>query len=149
MYVPTTTRTAYLPVSAQLPALGLSNSSANISIFFAIAIAVLLFIVLNHTIFGFELKATGFNKDASTYAGMNGKRNIILTMMIAGALAGLGGAFAILAPSTIPGSSMTYEPINIIAANGFNGLAVALTEFHPIGIIFSALFISIFSGEGP
>ena len=149
MYVPTTTRTAYLPVSAQLPALGLSNSSANISIFFAIAIAVLLFIVLNHTIFGFELKATGLNKDASTYAGMNGKRNIILTMMIAGALAGLGGAFAILAPSTIPGSSMTYEPINIIAANGFNGIAVALLgNSHPIGIIFSALFISYIQRGG-
>jgi len=64
-------------------------------------------------------------------------------MAIAGGLSGLGGAFAILAPSAIAGSSMTYEPINIIAANGFNGIAVALLgNAHPIGTIFSAVFIS-------
>ena len=74
---------------------------------------------------------------------MNDKRNIILTMLIAGGLAGLGGAFYMLAPSTIAGSSTTYEPINIIAANGFNGIAVALLgSANPIGIIFSAVFIS-------
>jgi simple sugar transport system permease protein len=74
---------------------------------------------------------------------MNGKKNIILTMGIAGGLAGLGGAFAILAPAVIKGSSMTYEPINVIAANGFNGIAVALLgNSSPIGIIFSAIFIS-------
>lgn len=98
---------------------------------------------MNKTTFGYELKATGYNRHASKYAGMNGTRNIILTMGIAGGLAGLGGAFLILAPSTIAGSSMTYEPINIIAANGFNGIAVALLgNSSPLGIIFSALFIS-------
>jgi len=143
MYVSSKTRTAYLPASAQLPSLGIRNSSVNISIFIAIFIAIVLFIILNKTVFGYELKATGYNRFASQYAGMNGKRNIIATMAIAGALSGLGGAFAILAPSTIPGSSMTYEPINIIAANGFNGIAVALLgNSSPIGIIFSALFIS-------
>lgn len=74
---------------------------------------------------------------------MQGKRNIILTMVIAGGMAGLGGAFAIMAPSQIAGSSMTYEPINIIAANGFTGIAVSLLgNSHPLGIIFSATFIS-------
>ncbi len=143
MYVSTKTRTAYLPASAQIPSLGVTGSNVNFSIIIAILIAVILFIVLNKTVFGYELKATGFNKFASKYAGMNDKRNTILTMVIAGALAGLGGAFAILAPSTIAGSSMTYEPISVIAANGFNGIAVALLGFaNPIGIIFSALFIS-------
>lgn len=143
MYVPTTTRTAYLPVSAQLPSLGVQNSSVNVSVFIAIGLAILLFIILHKTIFGYELKATGFNKHASKYAGMNGTKNIILTMVIAGGLAGLGGAFAILAPSTIAGSSQTYEPINVIAANGFNGIAVALLgNSSPIGIIFSSVFIS-------
>ncbi|HWT76904.1 MAG TPA: ABC transporter permease [Mobilitalea sp.] len=143
MYVSSKTRTAYLPASAQLPSLGVPDSNVNISIFIAIFIAIVLFIVLNKTTFGYELKATGFNKNASKYAGMNDKRNTILTMLIAGALSGLGGAFAILAPSTIPGSSMTYEPINVIAANGFNGIAVALLgSSNPIGIIFSAIFIS-------
>ena len=143
MYVSTKTRTAYLPSSAQLPSLHVPNSSVNIAFIFAIVIAIIIYIVLNKTTFGYELKATGFNKSASKYAGMNDKRNMILTMMIAGGLAGLGGAFAILAPSTIPGSSMTYEPINVIAANGFNGIAVALLgSANPIGIIFSAVFIS-------
>ncbi|SHI27320.1 ABC transporter permease [Desulfosporosinus lacus] len=143
MYISSKTRTSYLPASAQMPSLGITNSSVNISIFIAITAALILFVVLNKTTFGYELKATGFNKYASAYAGMNGKRNIILTMAIAGAMAGLGGAFAILAPSTIAGSSMTYEPVSVIAANGFNGIAVALLgNSSPIGIIFSALFVS-------
>lgn len=143
MYVSTKARTEYLPASAQIPSLGVTGSSVNVSIFIAIAFALLLFIVLNKTTFGYELKATGYNKYASDYAGMNGKKNIVLTMLIAGALAGLGGAFSILAPSTIAGSSMTYEPISVIAANGFNGIAVALLgNSSPIGIIFSSLFIS-------
>lgn len=143
MYISSKTRTAYLPESAQMPPLGIANSSVNVSIIIAIVLALILFIVLNKTTFGYELKATGYNKHASQYAGMNGKRNIILTMAIAGAFAGLGGAFAILAPSTIAGSSMTYEPISVIAANGFNGIAVALLgNSSPVGIIFSAVFIS-------
>ena len=143
MYISTKTRTNYLPESAQLPKLGIANSSLNISFIIAIIVALILFVILNKTTFGYELKATGYNKYAATYAGMNGKRNIILTMVIAGGMAGLGGAFAILAPSTIAGSSMTYEPINVIAANGFNGIAVALLgNSSPLGIIFSALFIS-------
>lgn len=143
MYVSSKTRTAYLPASAQIPSLGVKNSNVNLSIFIAMALAICLHIILNKTIFGYELKATGFSKQASQYAGMNSKRNTILTMVIAGGMAGLGGAFAILAPSIIPGSSMTYEPINIIAANGFNGIAVALLgNSSPLGIILSSVFIS-------
>lgn len=143
MYVSDKTRTQYLPAEVQIPSLGIPNSNVNLGIILAIAIGIILYIVLQKTTFGYELKATGFNRFASEYAGMNGKRNIVITMAIAGGLSGLGGAFAILAPSAIAGSSMTYEPINIIAANGFNGMAVALLgNSHPIGTIFSALFIS-------
>lgn len=143
MYVSSKTRTAYLPASTQIPSLGVPNSNVNVAIFIAIALAICLYIILNKTTFGYELKATGYNKHASHYAGMNSKRNTIITMVIAGGMAGLGGAFAILAPSTIIGSSMTYEPINVIAANGFNGIAVALLgNSSPLGIIFSAVFIS-------
>lgn len=149
MYIPSKTRTDYLPESAQIPSLGIQGSNVNFGIIIAIVIAVILFVVLNKTIFGFELKATGLNKNAATYAGMNGKKNIVLTMAIAGAMAGLGGAFAILAPSAIAGSSMTYEPINMIAINGFNGIAVALLgNSSPIGIIFSAVFISFIQRGG-
>lgn len=143
MYIANMARTKYLPQSVQIPALGIAGSNVNFGIVFAILIGIMLYIVLEKTTFGYELKATGFNKHASDYAGMRGKKNIILTMVIAGGLAGLGGAFAILAPSAIAGSSMTYEPINVIAANGFNGIAVALLgASHPLGIILSAVFIS-------
>lgn len=143
MYVADKARTKYLPASVQIPRLGIQGSNVNFGIIFAMVIGIILYIVLQKTTFGYELKATGFNKHASEYAGMKGRRNVIVTMAIAGGLAGLGGAFAILAPSAIAGSSMTYEPINIIAANGFNGIAVALLgNSHPIGIIFSSVFIS-------
>jgi len=143
MYNSTMTRTNYIPQSAQIPSLGIEGSNVNFGIVLAILIGIILYIILQKTTFGYELKASGYNKHAAEYAGMKGKRNIILTMMIAGALSGLGGAFNILAPSGIPGSSITYEPINIIAPNGFNGIAVALLgNANPIGIIFSALIIS-------
>lgn len=135
--------TRYLSEASQLPGIGGVGSNLNIAIFFAIAIAIILSIVLNRTTFGYELIATGHNKDASNYAGINYKKNTILTMVIAGGLAGLGGAFAILAPSAIAGSSMTYAPVNVIAVAGFNGIAVALLgASNPIGVIFSAVFIS-------
>ncbi|QSX06778.1 ABC transporter permease [Sedimentibacter sp. zth1] len=149
MYISDMARTNYLPASVQIPALGVTGTNLNFSIIFAIIFAIILYVILNKTTFGYELKATGYNKHASNYAGMNEKKNIILSMTIAGGLAGLGGAFAILAPSTIAGSSMTYEPINIIAANGFNGIAVALlAASNPIGIIFSAFFISLLQRGG-
>lgn len=142
-------RTNYLPENAKIPSLGIARSNVSVAIMIGILIAITLYIILNKTTFGYELKATGFNKEACHYAGMNGKRNIVITMMIAGALAGLGGAFAILAPTTIVGSSVTYEPINVIAANGFNGIAVALLgNSSPIGIIFSSIFISYIQRGG-
>lgn len=143
MYISTMTRTKYLPQQVQIPSLGIPGSNVNLGIVFAVLIGIILYIVLQKTTFGYELKATGYNKFAAEYAGMKGKTNIIITMAIAGALSGLGGAFGILAPSAIAGSSMTYEPVNIIAAAGFNGIAVALLgNSHPIGIIFSSIFIS-------
>lgn len=149
MYDGVRARTLYLPESAKIPSLGIPGSNVSVAIIIGVLIAIALFIILNNTTFGYELKATGFNKDACNYAGMNGKRNIIVTMIIAGALAGLGGAFAILAPTTIPGSSVTYEPINVIAANGFNGIAVALLgNSSPLGIIFSSIFISYIQRGG-
>ncbi len=143
MYTADKTRTKYLTSGVQIPSLGIANSNVNFGIIFAILIGIGLYIILQKTTFGYELKATGYNKFASEYAGMKGKTNIIIAMLIAGGLSGLGGAFAILAPSAIAGSSMTYEPVNIIAANGFTGIAVALLgSSHPIGTIFSAIFIS-------
>lgn len=149
MYVATKARTSYIPTEVQLPSLGGGSTNLNIGTIIAILFAVIIYFVLMKTTFGYELRATGFNKNAAKYAGMQSKRNIVLTMMIAGALAGLGGALYILSPSTIAGGSMTYEPINVIADEGFNGIAVALLgSSNPIGIVFSSIFISYIQRGG-
>ena len=149
MYDGVRARTLYLPESAKMPSLGIPGSNVSIAIMIGIFIAITLFVILNNTTFGYELKATGFNKEACNYAGMNSKRNIIVTMIIAGGLAGLGGAFTILAPTSMIGSSVTYEPVNVIAANGFNGIAVALLgNSNPLGILFSSVFISYIQRGG-
>ena len=68
MYTASKTRTKYLPGSAQIPSLGIPNSSVNLGIILAIIIGIILYIVLEKTTFGYELKASGFNKDAAEYA---------------------------------------------------------------------------------
>lgn len=149
LYEASRARTKYIPVSAQLPSLGISGSNLNIGIFLALGVALMLWVVLDKTVFGYELRATGLNPDAAVYAGMNSRRNIVVTMLIGGALAGLGGACTILAPAVIPGSSVTYEPVNVIAQAGFKGIAAALLGgANPLGIIFSALFISLIQRGG-
>lgn len=135
-------RTYVLPDSANLPKLGMDKlfprSNANAGFFIAIAIAIIIWFVLNKTKFGFELKACGMNKDSARYAGVNEKRTIVLSMVIAGALSGIGGALQIQA-----GAGNFYSPTNLLAVNGFNGIAVALLGVsNPIGIIFAGLFFS-------
>ena len=110
-----------------------------IGIFIAIVVAVVIWVILNKTTFGYELKACGHNKDAAKYAGINDKRNIILSMTIAGALAGLGAGLFFLS------GSKEWEPLvsTALPAVGFNGISVALlASSNPLGCIFSALFIS-------
>ena len=98
MYDQKTTRTYKLSSAAPqslIPDCGMSavfkTSSTTIAIFIAMAIAIIMYVVLNKTTFGYELKACGFNKDAAKYAGINEKRNIVLSMTISGALAGRCG----------------------------------------------------------
>jgi len=117
-----------------------------IGIFVAIGVAILIWVIINKTTFGYELKACGHNKDAAKYAGINEKKNIVLSMTIAGALAGLGAGLFYLS------GSKEWEPLvsTALPAAGFNGISVALlASSNPIGCIFSALFIShITTGGG-
>jgi simple sugar transport system permease protein len=96
-----------------------------------------MFIVINRTTFGYELKACGFNRFAGLNMGIDAKRSIVLSMVIAGALAGFGGGLYFLS-----GIGQYLIEANLLAA-GFNGISVALLgASNPLGIIFSALFIS-------
>lgn len=115
------------------------NYEPSIGIIIAIVVAVLIWFILSKTTFGYELKACGHNKHAAKYAGINDKKNIVLSMTIAGALAGLGAGLFYLS------GSKEWEPLvsTILPADGFNGISVALlASSNPIGCIFSALFIS-------
>ena len=119
--------------------------SCTIAIFLAIIIAILLYVVINKTTFGYELKACGCNKNAARYAGINEKRSIILSMIIAGALAGFGAGLYYLsnAAQWIPGDSTA------LPSEGFDGISVALlSSSDPIAAIFSAIFISHISTGG-
>jgi len=138
--------------SANIPKMGMDQvfrdgfvvSSANSGILIAVIFAVLIFIVLEKTTFGYELKACGFNRNAARYAGINEKRCIILSMTIAGALAGLGGALLYLA-----GAGRGITVVDILAQEGFNGIPVALLGLNnPIGIIFSGLLVAYLNVSG-
>lgn len=134
--------------SARIPAMGLQTifprSNVNGGFFIALIAVAIIYVILNKTTFGYELKAVGFNRDASRYAGINEKRSIVMSMLIAGALAGLGGGLLYLA-----GTGKHIEVVDILASEGFQGIPVALLGLsNPIGILFSALFIGYISVGG-
>ena len=119
------------------PASGKITAYINIGIIIAIVFAVICWVILNKTTFGYELKACGNNRNASIYAGINAKRNIVLSMTIAGALAGLGGGILYLS------GTQDYTIIKSLLPQGFDGITVALlATSHPLGIVFSSLFVS-------
>ena len=152
MYDANNTRTwkvADASPASLIPSGGMSElfhtSSNTIAIFLAVAVAILVWIILEKTTFGYELKAVGLNKNAARYAGINEKKNIILSMTIAGALAGFGAGLLYLS------GGAEWNPLNTttLPAMGFNGIATArLASSHPIGTIFSSLFISHISVGG-
>lgn len=121
------------------------TSSTTIAIFIAIAIAIIMYVVLNKTTFGYELKACGFNKDAAKYAGINEKRNIVLSMTISGALAGIGAGLYYLSGA----SEWNPQVSTALPAIGFNGIPVALLALsNPIGVVFAAIFVAHISVGG-
>lgn len=129
-------RTPYGPFNKMFP-----NSGLDISILIAIGVAIILFFVLNKTVFGRELKSVGMNRDAAKYAGVNEKRSLILSLAISGMIAGLGGALFILAPST-RNLGNAYAIENVILSTGFDGIAVALlANSNPLAVLLSTLFI--------
>lgn len=134
---------------ALIPSMGLSSLFANnkyvtIALPMAVVVAVLVWVLLEKTKLGYELKATGLNKQAAKYCGMREKYNIILTMAISGALAGLGAAFFYLTGVEQWAVTQTSVP-----GMGFNGIAAAfLGGLHPIGAIFASYFIQHITSGG-
>ena len=139
-----------MPTESNLPSLGMENvfsetvgnltrsSNVNLGIILAILTAIIVYIILEKTSFGYGLKACGFNRDAAKYAGINEKSNIISSMMICGALAGIGGAL-----NFMNGTGLSLSAVDMLAMEGFTGISVAFLGLnHPIGIIFSGTLVS-------
>ena len=116
------------------------GSQINGGIVIAIIIAILVYILMTKTTFGYELRACGSNRDAAKYAGLKDKRDIVLSMAIAGALSAAGAALYYLSGNT----ELFWSTYQSLPAIGFNGIPVAMLALtNPIGVIFSAMFMSM------
>jgi len=114
-----------------------------IGILLAVLTAIIIWILIEKTNFGYKLKMVGFNKDAALYQGVSVTRSYVSAMLISGALAGIGGACHVL--------GVTHEVAKLAAmeGNGFDGIAVALiANAHPIGTIFSGILFSALAWGG-
>lgn len=119
--------------SAMLPTIMGSSLRANIGIYFAIIFIILIFILLWKTTTGYELRAVGLSPSSAEYGGINIKKNIILSMVISGAVAGIGGAVHV--------AGVQHQVFSLPSSSGigFDGIAVALlAKNHPVGVLFSA-----------
>ena len=116
------------------------GSQVNGGILVAILIAISIYILINKTTLGYQLKACGSNRHAARYAGIKDRRNIVLSMAIAGSLSGAGAALYWLSGNT----EFFWSTYQSLPAIGFNGIPVALLAVNnPIGVIFSGIFMSM------
>lgn len=135
--------------NVQTPKMGLDKlfpgSQVNGGIIIAIVLAILVYIMLTKTTFGYELKACGANRYAAKYAGIKDKRSIVLSMAIAGALAAAAGSLYYLSGNT----EFYWSTYQSLPDAGFTGIPVALLAANnPIGVIFTALFMSMLDIAG-
>ncbi|MFP5392083.1 MAG: ABC transporter permease [Gammaproteobacteria bacterium] len=121
------------------PALG--DTPLNISFLLAIGALALYGLMVWRSAWGYQLRATGLNAHAAHYAGIPIGGTIIATMLISGALAGLGAVNSIM-------GSTHYLSLNFPAGAGFVGIAIALMgRQHPVGIFLSSvLFGALIQG---
>ena len=126
------------------PKLGLDQifpgSQVNGGILIAVVFAIIVYILMTKTTLGYQLKACGANRHAARYAGINDKRNIVLSMAIAGGLAGAGASLYWLSGNT----EFFWSTYQSLPATGFNGIPVALLAVNnPIGVIFAGIFMAM------
>lgn len=110
-----------------------------LGIVLAILVAFLIRFLLERTTFGYELKSTGTSRSAARYAGINVGKNMVMAMVISGALSGLAGVTYYL------GYFGSIQP-KVLTNTGFDAIAVALlANSNPVGIVFSSFLITIIS----
>lgn len=131
--------------SAAIPDFGLKSSLSvyfNIAIFIAVLVAIIIHLILNKTTLGYRIKASGMNRHATRYAGMNDKASIMSSMAISGALAGLGAALYYLSGI----EEWSVQASSALPALPWNGIVVAfIGQLSPIACIFTAIFTTMLS----
>lgn len=121
------------------------GSQVSGGIIIAILIAIVVYIVMTKTTFGYQLKSCGSNRHAARYAGINDKLSIIASMAIAGALSAAGASLYYLAGNT----EFFWSTYQMLPDEGFNGIPVALlASNNPIGVIFTGCFMSMLNISG-
>lgn len=133
--------------SAQLPTWGLDtifpSPNMHIGIVLALLAVIITHIILYNTKFGYEIKAVGFNRDASKYAGVNENRNIALSLIISGAIAGLAGASVYL----VGGKS--FAVVAELEVQGFTGIAISLLGLTtPVGTFLVGILYGVWQYGG-
>ncbi len=148
VFDPTKNQSVNIPKELRVSRLGLDKifkgSAIDAGILIAIVIAIILWFILEKTTLGYEIKAVGKNRDAADYAGINAKRTIVISVLVSGALIGLGGGFMYLgwAGKHLVGS-------NSQLGEGFTGIAVTmLASNNPIGCLFSGFFLAYLTESG-
>ena len=116
------------------------GSQINAGFLIAVVLAVVVYVLMTRTTFGYELRACGANRHAARYAGIKDKRSIVLSMALAGALSGAAGSLYYLSGNT----EFFWSTYQSLPAAGFNGIAVALLAVNnPLAVIFSGCFMSM------
>ena len=122
-----------------------AGSQINGGILIAVLFAIAMYILMSKTTLGYQLKACGSNRHAARYAGINDKRNIVLSMAIAGSLAAAGASLYWLSGNT----EFFWSTYQALPAAGFNGIPVALLALNnPIGVVFAGIFMAMLNIVG-
>jgi len=123
------------------------NTRVHAGLFIALAIAIILYFVIQKTRWGYEIKVIGESHKASQYAGMNIKKNILIVMFISGALAGIAGMGEI--------AGINHRLTHDVSTNfGYTAIIIAwLSKLNPITIIlvsflFGGLLVGGYSVQG-
>ncbi|HZJ99277.1 MAG TPA: ABC transporter permease [Tissierellaceae bacterium] len=115
----------------------IKDTRLHIGFIIAVILAIIVYIILKKTPFGYKLRAVGHNPDSAEYAGINIKRSIIISLAISGALAGVAGFTEI--------NGIHHRLLDNFSRNvGFDGIAAALLGgAQPIGVIVSSILLGM------
>ena len=129
-------QTAIFSANAAVPVL-LEGTRLHLGVIFAVVFAVAGWLVLSHTILGFQLRVQGAAPRAARFAGFSDKKLVWLAMLVSGGLAGLAGLFEVAGPI----GQLTPQ---ISPGYGYTAIIVAfLGRLHPLGVILAGLLLAL------